>query len=75
MNKPHWQKLHDWWVEDFKDFVSQKLFFLGLLRKHPGDASYITTVKGIEKVIEGHQKAYKKLYGTRFNLNRVKEKE
>ena len=68
MDKPHWEKKHDWWVEDFDFWVKQKSFFVGLLRKHPGDEEYKKCIRNVEKCLEKEQKAYKKLYGVRFNL-------
>lgn len=73
--KPHWQKLHDWWKDDFKVLVDEREFFCELLVKHPGEPLYIDTVKDIDKCIQSYQRKYKKLYGKRFNLRRVENEE
>ena len=73
MNKPRWEKLHDWWVEDFTFWVDQKDFYLELLHKHPGDKRFLQQVREIDDVIKFEQRRYKKLYGTRFNLRRCKD--
>ncbi len=73
MTKPHWQKLHDGWVSDFMFWLEQRWFFIKLLRKHPGNKQYMTIIRSVEVAINDCQKAYKKIYGTRFNVRDIKE--
>ena len=76
MNKPYWEIQHDWWVKNFNFEVEQKQEFLLLLRKHPDDnigEILRSQINEINKRINYLQKEYKKIYGTRFNLNRVKK--
>lgn len=72
MSKPHWEKLHDGWVSDFKFWVEQKSFFVEMARKHPGEKRWHEVIKGLEKLISREQKRYKEIYGVRFNINRVR---
>lgn len=69
--KPHWETKHDWWKEDFREWVSYKLFFLSLLRQYPGDPGFLETIKNIDKMIRTMQKEYKKIYGANMNLRRL----
>jgi len=76
MNKPHWENQHNWWVEDFAFEVEQKNQLLLMLREHPDD-KIGEIIRPLIKVMDNHinklQKEYKKIYGTRFNLNRVRK--
>lgn len=72
MNKPHWEKLHDGWESDFKFWYEQRLFFVGMARKYPSDKRWHEIIKGLEKIIRQEQKRYKEIYGTRFNINRIR---
>ena len=77
MNKPHWEIKHDWFLEDFRFEIDQKNKFVLMLREHPEDKTgdvLRSIIKMIDKRISLLQKEYKKIYGTRFNLNRVRQK-
>lgn len=68
--KLHWEKLHDGWQEDFKDWAYLRKRFIELQRKHPDSPIFIDTIKLIDKLIQTEQRRYKEIYGTRFNSNR-----
>ncbi len=77
LKKPHWEVKHDWWEEDFKMEIDMKNKCTMYLRKYADEeiGNYFReTIKLIDKRIKQLQKEYKKIYGVRFNLNRVKEK-
>ena len=68
MNKPHWQKLHDCWQEDFHFWLSQRWLFVKLRRKHPENNLFLREIKGLDKVIKVEQGRYRAIYGSNLNL-------
>jgi len=73
MNKARWEKLHDEWEENFAFWRGQISFFKDMAKKNPGDKDWHEIIKGLEKILQQEQKQYKEIYGTRFNINRVRQ--
>ena len=69
MPKPHWEKLHDWCRDDFRDWKWHRWVMLGMLIKNPGHAGLIEAVKLLDKLIASEQKKYKSIYGTKFPMD------
>lgn len=74
MNKPHYQKLHDAWAEDFIFFGSQRDFFIRTAIKHPGDTKWHEIIDNLKKLIGAEQKKYKNLYGERWKMKNIDAK-
>lgn len=74
MPKPHNQKLHDCWAEDFIFFKQQKDFFIQTATKHPGDTRWHEIIVGLKKLIKVEQSRYKEIYGEVFKMRNVDAK-
>lgn len=72
-SKAHWELLHDWWVEDFAFEVKSKQLIILALRMKPDSLLRKESLRLINLRIEFLQREYKKIYGCRFNLNRLKK--
>lgn len=72
MNKPHWEKLHDSWCDDFRFWIGQRWAFILMLRKHPNHVGFKMVIKHLDLLINKLQIVYKGLYGTRFNTKEIK---
>ncbi len=71
MNKPHWQKQHEGWEEDFLFYKWQRWFFLGFVIKHPTDKRYPETATLLDKLIAAEQKKFKQIYGVKFPIDKI----
>ena len=76
MNKPHWEKLHDWWMEDIRDEMELIYKFKLLLRKHPDDLIgeiFRDLIKTCDKNLISLKKNYKKIYGGFPNVTEIRK--
>ena len=66
MTIPHWQLMHDCWMEDFRFWYDHREFILGLIRKHPEDhmsESFKDMLKSTDGMIKTLRRQYKGIYG------------
>ena len=70
--KPHWQKQHDYWIEDFRFLIEERWAFVQLQRHHTADMFFIPSIKRVDMTIKKTQRNYKKIYGTFFNVRDIK---
>lgn len=71
-----WEQKHNWWVEDFKYTLKDIYDIKLLIRKHPDDSIGVIfkdVLKTLQWELEDLQKGYKKIYGTRFGLKKLRE--
>lgn len=74
--KPLWEALHDGWMDDVKFDIKQIMFFSGMLVRDPHGRSsdnIRSIIKNLEKNLENTCKEYKKIYGVRPNVRRIKQ--
>lgn len=71
-----WEVRHEWWIDDIKFDLAEIWLFKQLLRMHPDD-DMGEAFRELLKVSEGHLKVllkeYKKIYGCRPNIRKLKE--
>ena len=72
MTKPHWQKQHEYWVEDFRFLLEERWAFVRLQRHHTDNTFFIPSIKLVDTAIKQMQRNYKKIYGTFFNVRDIK---
>jgi len=75
MVKPHWEVQHDWWIDDINFELGQIWEFKQLLRKHPEDSmgdTFRELISTTELKLKGILKDYKKLYGDRPNIAKMR---
>ena len=71
IDKPHHQKLHDWWAEDFIFWKAQHAFFVAIAQKHPGITAWHEIISGLNKLVIIEQRRYKRVYGESFKLTNM----
>jgi hypothetical protein len=73
--KPHWELLHDWWIDDFVFEYEQMDVLADLLVKHPDDEMGIQLremVKMVKWKLSRMQYEYNKIYGRRMGVARIR---
>ena len=76
MSEPFWKTKHDWWLEDIAFDIQQIYELHEMLVKHPDDEmgdSLRAAIRGVEKNKEWLCREYKKIYGIRPNLRKIRE--
>lgn len=76
MNKPHWQKMHEYAEGDVRFWLEEIWFFKKLLRKHPDDKmgeSFRGCIVGSKKCLALEVVAYERIYGDKPNVRRMRE--
>ena len=75
--KPHWETLHDWWLEDFEFEYKQMWELKMLVRKHTDDSVGVK-LKEMMVMVKGRVvamvKEYEKVYGDKPKLDEIKLK-
>ena len=73
--KPHWETKHDWHTEDFTFYLEEIHEFKLMLRRHPDDSlgeAIRSCIKALKKELETQCVLYKKVYGDRPNLRKLR---
>lgn len=73
--KPLWEVIHDSWIDDFKFDLQQIKELQDLHKKHIYDSMgplFMEMIKNVQKHLEILCKNYKKIYGTKPNIWRLK---
>lgn len=73
--KPLWEILHDGWIEDIKFDLKEINEYSELLKKHihdPMGDNFRDIIKNIDKHLEKTCKEYKKIYGRRPDMRRLR---
>jgi len=76
MNKPHWEKLHTYRMDDFRFILSQIYAFKLLLRKHPSDVlgdRFRGVIANLKKCLALEVSAYEDIYGDKPNIRKLRE--
>ena len=71
MNKPHWEKIHDWHIEDITYELKQIWEFKQMLKRHPDDEMgdiFRELIKTCKTKLSGLIKIYEKTYGDKPNV-------
>ncbi len=71
IEKPHWMKLHEWFVQDFIFYSQEKVFFKDMAVKNPGVKMWHKVIKSINDLIKREQKKYRKEYGEPFKMSNL----
>lgn len=76
MNKPHWEKLHDWYMQDFRSWLEDRWFYILMARRHvdsPHHAAILQIIKDFDLILKRARLSYKKEYGALPKLNEIKK--
>ena len=75
MDKPHWELLHDWGIEDVKYWLEEIYAYKLMLRIHPDDkmsAPLRDIIKQLKKALEQTVKKYEITYGDKPNVRNIR---
>lgn len=76
INKPHWEKQHDWWMADFVHILECICQLKEMLMRHPDDAIgeiLRSMLRDTEKWLKREKNRYKRIYGSFPKLKDLKD--